>query len=298
MVLVGGRNLNGDQHIVLARVDTRLNFDLTGFSADGHVEAHAGSGTRSDVGRAVAIQPDGKIVVASDNYSDADNTDDFGVVRLLGHDDDEVVVSGRIVEDLKGNGLRNSKDPGIAGVRVYIDKDFNAEFDPATEDSVVTQANGKFTIPGLDDGSIDVRIADSPPGYRHTAPENDVLPLAALPGDHFPGLDFGLTRKVLISGVVFRDLNGDKDFGLGDKPLKNYRVYIDENENRQFDEGEAFTLTDADGEWSFTNLRSGEFVVRIQLKTNHVPVTPSRKRLTLDDGEVRTGIEFGVTTVA
>ncbi len=65
-----------------------------------------------------------------------------------------------------------------------------------------------------------------------------------------------------ISGVVFGDWNGD---GVqdGDEPaLAGVVVYLDENDNALFDDGEMSVISDATGFYEFTALVAGDYVVR------------------------------------
>jgi subtilisin family serine protease len=70
-----------------------------------------------------------------------------------------------------------------------------------------------------------------------------------------------------ISGYKWEDLNGNSkwDKDDGEKGLKDWTIYIDENENGQLDGGEPSTLTDSSGYYEFVDLKPatyhiGEFI--------------------------------------
>jgi len=90
-----------------------------------------------------------------------------------------------------------------------------------------------------------------------------VQPRTAAAGGPAVGVDFG-DQDLLgsIEGFKWNDLDGD---GRWDQPaepaLPGVTVYLDSNENGQLDEGEPETETDLNGEYSFTGLAPGRYVV-------------------------------------
>ena len=66
-------------------------------------------------------------------------------------------------------------------------------------------------------------------------------------------------RRVLatITGQVVWDLNGDGIIAVDEPGLENRRVYIDQNNNNRYDDGEVFSLTDADGIYRLLDVPTG-----------------------------------------
>jgi CSLREA domain-containing protein len=64
-----------------------------------------------------------------------------------------------------------------------------------------------------------------------------------------------------IRGTLWNDFNGNAEMDLGEPPLEGWTVYIDENNNGQFDEGELSTVTDGNGEYVFTDLAPRTYTV-------------------------------------
>src|SRR3954463_2982514 len=60
-----------------------------------------------------------------------------------------------------------------------------------------------------------------------------------------------------IQGSVFEDLNGNGARDVGDPATAGVTVYLDQNQNAQLDAGEASTVTDAAGTYSFAGLAAG-----------------------------------------
>lgn len=65
----------------------------------------------------------------------------------------------------------------------------------------------------------------------------------------------------MISGTRWDDLNGDGVLDVDEPRLADSRIFIDENRNAAWDNDEPSTFTDANGDYSFTNLPPGTYVV-------------------------------------
>jgi hypothetical protein len=75
------------------------------------------------------------------------------------------------------------------------------------------------------------------------------------------------TNDFSISGTVFGDVNGDGVQGPGEAGQPGFTVYVDLNGNGQLDSGEPTATTDANGNYSFTDLTAGNNTVRLVLPT-------------------------------
>jgi len=64
-----------------------------------------------------------------------------------------------------------------------------------------------------------------------------------------------------IHGIKWEDLDGDGLHDPDESPLENWKIYLDTNGNDQFDAGEPFALTDAQGQYAFTGLPPGNYRV-------------------------------------
>jgi hypothetical protein len=77
-----------------------------------------------------------------------------------------------------------------------------------------------------------------------------------------------------ISGKLFSDLNGDGTFEPGKPPLPGRLVFLDLNGNGVLDDGEPVTVTNTNGEYSFTNLALRTYQVRQLLPGGDVQTLP------------------------
>ncbi len=64
-----------------------------------------------------------------------------------------------------------------------------------------------------------------------------------------------------IQGSKWNDLNGDGQWGAAEPGLGGWTVYLDQNQNGQLDGNEVSTVTDANGNYSFTALTPGNYTV-------------------------------------
>lgn len=95
------------------------------------------------------------------------------------------------------------------------------------------------------------------------------------------GLQSGLesleSRQLLaaLSGVVFDDVNLDGVQQSTEADVADVRVFLDDNANGAFDDGELFALTDSQGVYSFTGLAGGDYDIRIEPGLGRVQVNPA-----------------------
>ncbi len=64
-----------------------------------------------------------------------------------------------------------------------------------------------------------------------------------------------------ISGSKFNDLDEDGDWDGGEPGIEGWKIYLDMNGNRQYDTGEPHAFTNSNGDYEFTGLAPGLYVV-------------------------------------
>ncbi|HEY9690604.1 MAG TPA: Calx-beta domain-containing protein [Oculatellaceae cyanobacterium] len=64
-----------------------------------------------------------------------------------------------------------------------------------------------------------------------------------------------------IHGQKWHDIDGDSVKDAGEPGLHSWNIYLDTNSNGQLDSGETSTVTDSNGNYSFTDLRPGIYTV-------------------------------------
>ncbi|MEG4854404.1 SdrD B-like domain-containing protein [Microcoleus sp. B5-D4] len=171
-------------------------------------------------------------------------------------------ILGLKFNDLNGDGIRQPNEPGLANIPILLESatSTNGVFDAGTgEVSTTTDANGAFSFINLIPGNYVLTETAIPAGFRATTPN----PLAVTVGNTNANVFFGNTQVIgsRIVGCKYLDIDAD-GFRDGNEPgIKNVRIYIDANGNGQRDAGEANTLTDKNGAWSF-NVAPGTYKIR------------------------------------
>jgi uncharacterized repeat protein (TIGR01451 family) len=199
-----------------------------------------------------------------------------------------VSISGTKFVDNNSNGTKDQGESGLGNVRIYLDTG-NDVFDSGSETSVLTAGNGTYSFINLLPGSYTVRevppatapICSTPGTITNDDPDADCEYSHTFTSGQSSSTDnFGDFKRASISGLKFNDLNGNgvqdanADPNLDEKPIEGVTIYLDGSNGRpandQFDAAdpalslpaETSTTTDANGNYSFTNLNPGNYSVR------------------------------------
>ena len=137
--------------------------------------------------------------------------------------------------------------------------------------------------PGLDKAGkypVTVRAADDRGGF-----DDQSYILEVIAGD--PGA---------IQGKVFQD----RDTNAPGPGVEGFVIYLDENNNALRDAAELFTLTGAQGNYSFTNLLPRTYTVREEIRPGWRQTFPSNGfyLATVPSGGLVTNIDFGNATIS
>ncbi len=166
--------------------------------------------------------------------------------------------------DVDNDGFRDGNEPGIQGVRVYIDNDNDNIFD-AGETFTYTNRDGNWQFSNLNPGLYRIREE-----RLNTNPLERDFPQST-PPNNIPNLDINLglneiwgcanignTQLYEIPIFKFRDTNRNGTFepAQGEVPIANVPFILDINRNGVFDAGEPLRITNADGRTSFRDLRA------------------------------------------
>ena len=96
-----------------------------------------------------------------------------------------------------------------------------------------------------------------------------------------------------ISGLKFNDLNGNGVGDLGEPGLPGVTIFLDANTNGVFDIGERSTTTDALGNYTFTGLVRGTYIVREVQQAGFTQTTPNPVAIVVSSGIDVSGVLFG-----
>lgn len=103
-----------------------------------------------------------------------------------------------------------------------------------------------------------------------------------------------------ISGRVFGDSNGDGKLDDGEIGVGLWTVYLDLNKDGKLDAGDKGVTTDVNGNFSFTNLAAGTYVVRVVPVSGITATKPTggMLTLTLKAGQASLGNLFGERAIS
>ena len=131
-------------------------------------------------------------------------------------------------------------------------------------------------------------------------PQQDSWTVTVIPGDAFTNIDFGAQALPgEIRGQKFHDLNGDGIKDPLEPGLSGWQIYIDANNNQQFDSGtETVVVTDSNGSFVFPNLPGGKTYIIAEVQQSgwdqSFPITNNGRHIVdLGGGETFTSADFG-----
>jgi streptogramin lyase len=196
-------------------------------------------------------------------------------------------ASGEVFNDLNGNGSLDAGDPGLPGWTVDL-YDANGNLVAAQ----TTDKNGDFNFGGLAPGTYTaVEVIQA--GWTQTAPPSPgTFTFSVTAGGTVTGLDFGDFQGATISGQVFNDPTGSGSFAPGDPGLMGWTIDLLDSHGNII----ATTTTDANGDYSFTNVGPGTHTVEEVVQPGWVqtaPAPPGTFTVTPTSGQATTGLLFG-----
>ncbi|MDA1049211.1 MAG: FG-GAP-like repeat-containing protein [Planctomycetota bacterium] len=177
-------------------------------------------------------------------------------------------IHGAFYHDIDQNGAKEAGEPGIGSATVWIDLNDDGLLD-ANEPSVLTDDNGNYMIAGIPALTpYSVRVS-KPDDFLFVAPSDGRRVVELRAGEIRDGVNFGVRSDIAagnrnITGRFFDDLNKDgRD--QGEPGVAGVRIYVDLNNNSQFEITEPSGQTAADGSYTISSIPSGTYTVRAVL---------------------------------
>ncbi|MEZ6097972.1 MAG: SdrD B-like domain-containing protein [Pirellulaceae bacterium] len=214
----------------------------------------------------------------------------------------ETSIHGMKWDDLNGDGLRTANEPGLANWTIFIDRNDNGMLDLG-EVSTTTDPSGSYWFMDLSPNQYVVAEVMQP-GWQQTYPSNPSVHVVDVgDGEIVERIDFG-NRRIMdgeIHGTKWNELDGDGRIGELEPRLRGWTIFLDQNNNGALDQGERSVITDASGDYSFTGLSAGSYVVAEVQQTGWqqvFPAAPGTHNITLSTSEIRRGLDFGNQQIA
>ncbi len=196
-----------------------------------------------------------------------------------------ITISGHKFNDLDGDGVRDAAEGFLPGWTIFFDANSNNLLDNpvdgngvcnanATEVCTFTDSTGLYIFRNLAPGTYRVREVLQPAWTQTTTNPAD---LALVAGDMRVDVDFGNKKNPVLSGVKFRDDDGDGVRDVGEPGLAGWviQLYADTDNSGGLTVGDvllATDTTDATGSYDFT-VNPGLYFIREVLQVGWVQTT-------------------------
>lgn len=184
-------------------------------------------------------------------------------------------VAGTVWNDLNGDGIWQTGEPGIAGIQLYLEGKKNG-----LKLETVTDANGEYAFTQASDGVYVLKCV-VPDEYVTTQkvkdkkPDAETLSIMTTEADRIGEAEvtvkngktaannnIGLVDGVIISGMCFFDANHNGIYDEGDQPLPGVELRLARQSNNVLLQ---HVVSDENGEYRFVGQRGSTFTLRANL---------------------------------
>jgi hypothetical protein len=175
-------------------------------------------------------------------------------------------ITGTVFKDLDDNGVLGATDTRIAGHTIYLDTNNNRVLDSG-EQTAISNANGVYAFNAMPAGSYILRDATGESGMETSSPASSTNAwAAAVSNGQTVVRDFGFAPpSASITGIIYQDKNANGGREIGEPAIANVIIFLDANNDGIYQQGEKYSITDANGAYSFTHLPKGANNVRAAL---------------------------------
>lgn len=153
------------------------------------------------------------------------------------------IVSGELFSDTNGNGVKDGNEPPLPNVSILITDSLGASV------VVTTGTDGKWSAtvpPGPTIVDIDDTDTDIPAGSVRTTSGQDPVTVTVVSGENTPsGSVAGFYQAAAVTGLLYRDVNGNGTRDSGEPALPNVNVFVAASNGMT-----QTVVTNVNGEWT------------------------------------------------
>ncbi len=199
-------------------------------------------------------------------------------------------ISGVVFDDLNGDGVRDSGEPGIEGVTITVQVPGGTVSVP-----IYTDVNGMYEYVVPEEWFVAGRYTvteEDLPGYISITPNTKYVYLTENESGTANFADQSV--PTVISGTVFDDRDGDGQQGPDEKGIPDVAITVSVGPG-----GTLLTpvFTDENGDYEYTLPQEwgspNEYTVIEEIPEGYVNTTPDSVSVTLEEGEFTATVDFG-----
>jgi hypothetical protein len=156
-------------------------------------------------------------------------------------------IEGYVFNDLNGDGLRQSDEPPVEGVKIWLGKD-KSEVTDILGYYKFPKVKAKKAYPTIDSNTI-------PGGFTLTGPATQE---AVITHGYTARINFGIASRSEIIGVIFDDTDKDGQFGSKDIPVRGVVLMLEDGSK---------AITNDAGRFSFRKAATGKHTIAMDLNS-------------------------------
>ncbi|MBS4029055.1 MAG: T9SS type A sorting domain-containing protein [Ignavibacteriales bacterium] len=176
------------------------------------------------------------------------------------------IISGKIFNDINGNGIRESGEPGLENWKINLTG--------SATDSMMSDVDGNYIFDSLQLGSYQVSQTVQSGWIQSLPVSGGNYSVSVFSGTNASNRDFGNYQLGSISGIKFEDINGDGVKGTNEPVLSNWKIRLNGLRTDSM-------FTDGNGAYLFNNLAIGNYTVSEVLQNGWAQSLPPNGQYTL-----------------
>ncbi len=187
--------------------------------------------------------------------------------------------NGYVFKDANGDGIRQAGEAGITGVMVTV----------SDGQKTATNADGFYEFKAVSGKKVTLTMDNASIPYGYT-PTGSLMREADIVQKKTVRIDFGMTPRSEISGIVFSDVNGDGKYDTSDAGVRKVKITLEDGQS---------AWSNAIGVYSFPNVAAAEHTASLSLATlpeGYLPVDVPIKKFTTFEG-IRYQLNFPLKAV-
>jgi len=196
-------------------------------------------------------------------------------------------INGEVFNDLNGNGVKDSGDPGLQGWTVEL-----LSSGGAVLSTTVSDINGNYSFVNVGPGTFTIKEVLQSGWFISLPTGAGTYSVTSTSGTAITNENFGDFQSATVTGEVFNDLNGDGILDNGEPGLQGWTVELFDNSGKLA----SSAVTDANGNYLLTGAGPGTLTVTEVVPTGWIqtfPTPPAGHSVNATSGGLVTGQNFG-----